>query len=409
MRDGDDFSWIRALLGSGHRWLLGLLLVAGCGPAGVDPSDVPKVLASMPIGRKSGIEFVNGAQLALEIHRRNGGRAVELEMLDSVDPDGNSYDRREAEIAAQAIADPAVVAYLGPALSDSAKVSMPLLNQAGITQVSYSASWSGLTVSGFGPGEPGMYFPSGEQHFFRVAPRDDVGSRLAAEWIDGQGYRRLYVVSPDTVFGLGASGIFVTVAQDLGLEVVAYELFDHAAAPAEVLEAMADRAVAANPDVVCFTGTSSQFGAILLRRLRDRAPQLPVVGLGAVVSPFFIEELGAARAEGIYSTALGGSVAHLPSPQAAEFRREYRQAFGLEAPFRAALSFEAMNVLLRAIERAQPRTRAGVLAEMRRLGEYSGVFGTWSFTATGDIDRRQVGLWQVRGGEWEFVKMLEGR
>lgn len=409
MNDGSLPAWVENGCRSGPRWAWVLLAVLGaaCRPPALGPTEVPKVVASIPVGQANGDEFVNGARLALELHRREGGVAVDLEILDSADSGGANKAEREAAIAAQAIADPAVVAYLGPSTSDSAKVSMPLLNQAGVTQVSYSASWPGLTLAGFGAGEPGIYFPSGERHFFRVAPRDDIGSRLEAEWVASQGWRRLFMVAPDTVFARGASGIFVTAAQDLGMEVLGYELFHPATASTDSLEAMADRALATHPDVVCFTATSAEFGAAMLRRLRDRAPQLPIVGRGAVVSSLFVEQVGKARAEGIYSTALGGSVAQLPSPQAAQFRREYRQAYGREAPFRAALSFEAMTALLRAIERAQPRTRTAVLAEMHRLGEVSGVLGTWSFTASGDISRGWAGLWRVHDGEWRFVKILD--
>ena len=384
-------------------------LVACAGPQAEPPPTPVKVVASFVFGRNGSDEFGAGAQLALEEHRRAGGVQVELELKGSSYADLSASTELERRIAADAIADPAVLAYLGPAFSDSAKVSMPMLNRAGMLQVSYGATWPGLTRPGFGAGEPGIYFPSGRRHFFRVVPTDDLSTPLVARWVSEQGWHRVFVVGVDTAFGHGAAGTFATAAQDLGLEVVGPELLPEGAIEDEELVAIARQVLAAAPDGVIFTSTTSSFGSSLVRHLRERAPDLPVLNLGAVMESNFIQKVGPELAQKMYSTALGVPVEHLRTPRAIAFRRLFSQTYGREASFRAGLSYEAMSVILRAIELARPRTREGVLAAMDRLGRVDGLQGPWTFTDTGDISITWSGLWWVEGEEWRFVQVLSDR
>jgi len=122
----------------------------------------------MPLGRPIGELMLSSIQLALE---EAGGQAgdvmIELLVLNTSEEGGNSVSTNlEREVALQAVENSTVVAYIGFVSSAQAKESIPILNQAGTTQIAFTTSWLGLTKPGFGPGEPQIYYPTGQRTFF---------------------------------------------------------------------------------------------------------------------------------------------------------------------------------------------------------------------------------------------------
>jgi branched-chain amino acid transport system substrate-binding protein len=64
---------------------------------------------------------------------------------------------------------------LGESNSGATAVSLPLLNDAGLLQISPSNTYVGLTRSeGADKGEPDKYYPSGKRTYGRIMPPDNV-------------------------------------------------------------------------------------------------------------------------------------------------------------------------------------------------------------------------------------------
>ncbi len=70
-------------------------------------------------------------------------------------------------------------------------------NELRLAVVSPSATWPGLTKSGYGVGEPGLYYPNGERMFFRVVPSDDIQGRVAAEWLSDKNHTSICIVGQE--------------------------------------------------------------------------------------------------------------------------------------------------------------------------------------------------------------------
>ena len=119
----------------------------------------------------------------------NGGEiaGMKIEYLDWDDADASSQSwtsELETNNANRAVADPDVMAYIGPYNSGAAKMSMPILNEAGLLQISPAVTHTGLTkqVTGGDANEPGVYRPTGKITFCRVCPADDMQGPLAADF-----------------------------------------------------------------------------------------------------------------------------------------------------------------------------------------------------------------------------------
>ncbi|MBN1935418.1 MAG: ABC transporter substrate-binding protein, partial [Anaerolineae bacterium] len=109
--------------------------------------------------------------------------------------------------------------------------------------------------------------------------------------------------------------------------------------------------------------------------------------------------------EGIYGTNVAVPAERLES--ASRFRERYQAAYAKEPPPYAVTTYEAMQVLLHAIEQADRPTREGVLAAVSDMEEFYGVLGRWQFDARGDISLTTISGMQIQDGAWTFFRILE--
>ncbi|MBV9535797.1 MAG: hypothetical protein JO321_10345, partial [Solirubrobacterales bacterium] len=126
----------------------------------------------------SGKAVVNGVRLALAESRGRVGRFhIVLKVLNDATASQGEWDPGQTSSnAVQAAADATTIGYIGDLDSGASAVSIPILNQAEIPQISPRSTAVGLTSAGPGsqPGEPAKYYPTHLRTFARVAPSDAV-------------------------------------------------------------------------------------------------------------------------------------------------------------------------------------------------------------------------------------------
>jgi branched-chain amino acid transport system substrate-binding protein len=147
------------------------------------------VVSSMPrVGSAKGQtdHIVNAIRLAVTEWEKLLPFKVEyLDWDDATAAAGHWVPELEANNAQKAAATPEIVACIGPYNSGAAKVSMPILNEAGIVQVSPACTYPGLTrKAGLPPksDEPEIYRPSKRLTFCRVCPHDESQGPLTARF-----------------------------------------------------------------------------------------------------------------------------------------------------------------------------------------------------------------------------------
>ena len=99
---------------------------------------------------------------------------VKLSVLDDSRTGSERWDPEQtAENANTAVRDRTTIAYLGEGPSGATAISLPILNAAGIAQISPTSGYTGLTQAAGGEkGEPEKYYPSGMRSFARPIPAD---------------------------------------------------------------------------------------------------------------------------------------------------------------------------------------------------------------------------------------------
>ncbi len=178
--------------GATALWLLVPALAVGVAACGDDDdsgdsggsgattgSTTLTIYSSLPLqgtSREQSMAVINGEKLALEDAGSKVGnfklKYVSLDDSTAQNP-GTADEGKTAQNARQAIRDKSTIFYLGEFNSGGTKVSLPILNKAGIPQISPSNTYIGLTTDepGSEPGEPDKYYPTGDRTYARVVPK----------------------------------------------------------------------------------------------------------------------------------------------------------------------------------------------------------------------------------------------
>ncbi len=375
------------------------LLMTACGSAS---AKVVKIAISFPQGIDVGKGMLRAAQLAIsEANGKAGPYSIDVLISSSSDPKGSPVSNdMEAANAKQAIADPSVVAYIGGATSDQARAVLALLNNANMTQVSATATWPGLTKPGFGAGEPGIYYPTGRRHFFRLVPSDDVQGLVATRWVHQLGAKSVYIVSDGSAYGEGLAGIFEANAPDQSLQVLGHDRYDSAKIQPAALNDLAAKIIAANPDALYYPAAVGD--TKLMVEVRTLNPKIMLVSGDALTSQPIGPE--AQALEGLYATNVAFDPSQLDT--ASQFRTSFQTAYGKPAAAYDMLVYESTKALLQAISQADAPTRDSVLTAMSKLGEVNGVLGKWHFDTNGDINLTQINGMQLVSGQWKSIAVI---
>ena len=386
--------------------LLSLLIGLALGPAGcsLKSNRTIKIVTSFPMQRVAlGKSAVNAVHLAVE--ERGGqvaGFPVELVVLDDGTETGQWDTTLEAANAQQAVADPRVMAYIGPLNSGAARVSIPITNQAGLVQISPTNTWPGLTKVGFAPGEPGILYPTGRRTYFRTCPTDEFQAPAAARWASSLGFRSVYILDDGEAYGKGLADLFEETAYELGIVVLGHVTIDKMA---DDYQTVLEQVAATHPDLVYFGGYTPNGAPILVRQMREIGMTASFMGPDAIVDSAFIAGAGEA-AEGVYATLVGVPPSGWTEGAPADFAVRYRVRFGEEPEAFSHFAYDATRALLMAIEKAGTNDRKAILNAMTTLGEMEGIAGRFTFDVNGDTTITAVSGNVVHNGKFEYQKTL---
>jgi branched-chain amino acid transport system substrate-binding protein len=369
-------------------------LVTGCS----HPVTV-KIISSLPMHGPLAAQsrtMVAAIQMALDEAGGRAGRcSVRYEAWDDGDGAGDWHE--EEANARRAAADPAVMVVVGPYNSGAAKLSIPILNQAGLVMVSPACTYPGLTQAGpeVEQDEPGRYYPSGIRTFCRLVPTDRVQGEGGAAWAKSMHAHRVYVLHSPDRFGITLAGIFSRACRARGLTVLADD---------PLSDASVDRIRDAHADLIYFGGTTANGIAPLVVSLRHAGVQATFMGPGGIRDNAFLEEAGPA-AEGVCSTLGALPLEELPA-SAKEWYDRYVSRYGSPPDAYTIYAYEAAGMALRGIAAAGRVDRAAIRQAIMATHDYHGVLGTWSLDADGDTSLHALSAYRVERHEFRFLKLL---
>jgi branched-chain amino acid transport system substrate-binding protein len=371
------------------------------------------IYSSLPLqgdSRSQSVSVNNGEEMALAAA---GGKAgtytVNFKKLDDStaaagkwDPGATSGDARKA---AQ---DKSTIAYLGEFNSGATAISLPILNEAGILQVSPSNTAVGLTRSqGADKGEPDKYYPSGKRTYGRVVPADHIQAAAQVTYQKDNGCTKVYLLNDKEVYGKGLTEQVAPDEKAQGLTVLGDDGIDPKAAN---YRALANTIKGKGADCVFFGGITDNNAVQLFKDLNAAMPTVKLFGPDGVAESAFASKLGSKVEKQTYVTNPTLDPKLYPK-SGQDFFRAYKAKYGADPEPYAIYGYEAMGVTLEAIKNAGDKgnDRASVVAQFYKIRNRESVLGTYSIDQNGDTTLTDYGGNRVVGGKLVFDKVIKAQ
>jgi branched-chain amino acid transport system substrate-binding protein len=377
------------------------LLAAGCGkqeppkPAAEAPKPLPEVTVRIGVAAPLtgpqahlGKDVENGARLAIdEANAANivvGGNRLRFELV----PEDDEASGTKATVVAQSFVDRKVVAVVGHMNSGASIPASKIYSDAGIPQVSPSATAIAYTAQGL-------------RTTFRVIANDSQQGRVLGEYAVGPlGAKRVAIIDDRTAYGQGLADEFEKAVKAAGGQVVGREYTtDKATDFRSILTSLRAR----KPDLVFFGGMDAQFGP-MVEQARTLRLQTQLLGGDGVQSALFLKLAGAA-ADGVIASSPGLPLDKMPG--GAAFADKFKAKFNTDIQIYAPFAYDAAWAIIEAIKAAGSAEPARILETLGKR-EHRGVTGTIAFDERGDIRGGGVTLYAVKGGAWQTLETVGG-
>ncbi|HUS66904.1 MAG TPA: branched-chain amino acid ABC transporter substrate-binding protein, partial [Kofleriaceae bacterium] len=335
----------------------------GGGGGGGATSGTVKIVSSLPrTGSANALtsSMVNGIKLAIE---EAGGKAgafdIAYEDWDDASAKKGDWDPEvEAANADKAVKDASVMVYVGTYNSGAAKISMPIVNRAGLVMISPGNTYSGLTKPGMGEAnEPGIYRPSGKVGFFRVVPADDIQGAMGAKWMQKMGAKSVYVLDDRGLYGKGLADMAQQTAEDVGLKVLGREGIDP---KAQEYKSVMTKIKALDPDFVYFAGTTTSNAGQVAKDMVAVGLRAKLMAPDGCFDQAFIQAAGADNLNGRAFLTFGGVPPDKLTGLGAEFVKKYVAKFGKQPEGYAVYGYVAAQVAIDSIKRAGKLDRGAI-------------------------------------------------
>lgn len=325
----------------------------------------------------------SGARMAVDELNAKGftinGKKVRLELLSEDD----GAEPKQGTTVAQKLVDAKVKGVVGHMTSGTTVPASRIYMQAGIPQISPTATTPQYTMQGY-------------KTAFRMVANDlKLGGTLGKYAADTLKARRVAVIDDRSAYGQGVADQFVrAVKKGPGVQIVDREFTN---ANATDFTAILTSIKASKPDLV-FIGAMDSVGGPMLKQMKALGIQTRVMGGDGICTESMLRLAGAGIGEGTLTCAEAGGVTGEQEKGMADFRARYRQKFGRDFLMYAPYVYDAVMVLAKAMQNANSAEPAKYLPELKKI-KHEGVTGTIAFDARGDILNGALTLYTFKGGK----------
>jgi branched-chain amino acid transport system substrate-binding protein len=318
----------------------------------------------------------NGARLAVEEVNKTGleigGKKIKLELVGEDD----AGDPKTGTAVAQKLVDTKVVAVVGHLNSGTSIPASKIYSDAGIVQISPSATNPDYTKQGF-------------KTTFRVVATDaQQGPALANYATKSLHAKSVAIVDDATAYGKGLADEFEKTAKAAGVSVVAREATNDKATD---INAILTKIKGKKPDVIMYGGMDAT-GGPFAKQAKELGIGAKIVGGDGVCTDKVAELAGDAVSNIICSEA---GLALSKMEKGAEFEKKYQARFNAPVQIYAPFTYDAVMVIVDAMKRANSAEPAAILVEMPKTN-YKGLIGNIAFDEKGDMKEGTITLYEYK-------------
>jgi branched-chain amino acid transport system substrate-binding protein len=389
---------------------------AGGGSSSGSSGGTVDIYSSLPLQGATSAQtgpMVNGMKLALS---QAGGKAgqwtVNYQSLDDSTAAAGKWDPGQTAANARKVAtDPKAVYYMGEFNSGASQVSIPILNQAGIPQVSPANTYIGLTRSlpGSAPGEPQKFYPTGTRTYLRMVPIDSIQAASDLIAMKQAGCTKVAVANDKEAYGAGLATLLGLEKGFYGVTIVSNTGIDPTAPN---FRSYASTVKGEGADCFFFAGIVSNGAVQITKDVNTAIPTAKIFGGDGVCTDSYTSAAKGGVPASLYPLMeCTVAVQNLGSyPGGREFLAAYQAKYGTANPDPYAIyGYEAMKLGLDTVKGlgAQGNSKSAVLKALFAIKARPSVLGTYGFNQYGDTTLKSYGLYKVgSNGEPVFYKTI---
>ena len=327
-------------------------------------------------GVRLAIEEANAADISI------GGKKIRFQLLSEDD----QADPKNGTIVAHKLADAEINGMIGHLNSGTTIPASRVYHDAGIPQISPSATNPRYTQQGF-------------KSAFRTMANDEQQGRLLGQFATRHlSAKRIAIIDDRTAYGQGLADEFEKSVKSNGGVIVAREFTTDKSTD---FRAILTSIKGNQPDLLFFGGMDPQ-GGPLMRQVRSLGITAQFLSGDGLYTPEFIKLAGDAS-EGAYSSLPGVPLEKMPNGLA--FRDKYRAKYNRDIQLYAPFCYDAVNIMIEAMKRADSVKPEKYLPELIKT-DYSGVTARIMFDERGDLKAGAITFYRVRNGKWEVAETL---
>lgn len=333
-------------------------------------------------GARMAIDELNAKGLAI------GGRKTKFELL--AEDDGG--DPKQATTVAQKLVDAKVNGVIGHMNSGTTIPASKIYNNAGIPQISPSATNPKYTQQGFNTA-------------FRVVANDgQLGGTLGRYAVQVNQAKNIAVIDDRTAYGQGVADEFVKGAtgKSRSATIVSRQ---YTTDKATDFNSILTNIKGKNPDVIFFGGMDA-VGGPMLRQMKQLGIEAKFMGGDGICSTELARLAGNALGEGRVVCAEAGGVEEGKKADLEKFKATFSKKFGHDIVLNAPYAYDAVMAMVAAMQKAGSAEPSKYLPELAKI-KHKGVTGTIAFDSHGDIVDGTLTLYTYKNGKRELIAVTK--
>ena len=363
--------------------------LAGCGQSGSGGGG-PEVKIGHVGPLTGGIAHLgkdneNGARLAVEEANAAGikidGKAVKFTFV----AEDDQADPKVGTTVAQKLVDAKVAGVVGHLNSGTSIPASPIYSGAGIPVISGSATNPKLTEAG-------------HKTQFRVVGRDDQqGPAIASYLASNNKPKTVAIIDDATAYGEGIANEVEKTLKAAKVNVLPREKgTDKTTDWKAILTKLRGR----NPDAVFYGGMDATGGPLLKQGRELGMKAVFSFGDGACTEE--MGKLAGQAAEGLLCSQAGIPVAAADK----KFLEAYKKKFNVDPILYAPFTYDAANLLIQAMQKANSADPAKYLPELQKIS-FTGATGSISFDGKGDRKDAEMTIFTMKAGKIEPLAIIK--
>jgi branched-chain amino acid transport system substrate-binding protein len=333
----------------------------------------------------------NGAVMAIEELNAKGvmigGKKVTLKLQ----AEDDAADPKQGTSVAQKLVDAKVNGVIGHLNSGTTIPASRIYNDAGIPQISPSATNPKYTRQGFNTA------------FRLVADDAQLGGTLGRYAVKELKGKSIAVIDDRTAYGQGVAEEFTKAVTAAGGTVVAKEFTTDKATD---FNSILTNIKGKNADVVFFGGMDAVAGP-MLRQMKALGIKAKFMGGDGICSTELVKLAGDSVTDNQVFCAEAGGVEGAQKAGMEDFKKKFKARFKADVQVYAPYVYDGVKLMVAAMEKAGSAEPAKYLPVLAATQGYKGVTGDIAFDKKGDLTAGTLTLKTIKGGKLEELAVIK--